>query len=117
MYLIVGAMGGGFVIIILQIILVLIIVYFHKNQQKCNEAEKPEPHHPQTLLYDNPSYDTTGGDVPLELHSNSLDNETIQNNHTSDEIYETVQVKDIEDVATYINPSYISNISINSSMY
>lgn len=112
MYLIVGAVGGGLVIIILQVILILIIVFFYKNQQRCNQAEKPEYHCPQNPLYDNPSYGTTSGDVQLELQSSSLDNETIQNNHTSDEMYETVQVKEIEDVATDINPSYISNTSI-----
>ena len=111
-YLIVGAVGGGLVIIILQVILILIIVFSYKNRQRCNEAEKPEPHCPQNPLYDNPSYGTIIGDAQLELQSSSSVNEMIQNNHTSDKIYETVQVKEIEDVDTDINPSYISNTSI-----
>ena len=117
-YVISGAVGGGTIIITLLIIVILIIVSAYKSYQK-NEDNRTFRDHsrPQNSLRDNPSYCSTGREVPFDWYSNYqlyclVDNETSSNNYESLEaIYENGDKVD-DGIKTYANPSYVSNLSV-----
>ena len=112
-YLIIGAAGGGIIITILLVIVVLIIVCLCKSCQKNKKAGTfHDQHRPQNSLRDNPSYNTNR-ETMLDLYSSyhqyhASDNGTIRNNHTSSEIYETVDEIEDNTFNTDTNPSYVS---------